>query len=124
MWSKDFTSDTEELWADETVDVTEALAGKTSAEVTFRLFHQSGVTFSPNDTRIDAVSAEGLTITNGGFEQPTGWTIGRNATQLHAYVDIFSPARPAKNFNAISKGYAELRGISSTPLTEPTFQAW
>ncbi|WP_152360878.1 hypothetical protein [Microlunatus speluncae] len=121
VWSQDFAADTEEVWHDQTVDVTSALAGKTSAEITFRLFHQKGVTFSPNDTRFDAVSGEGLTITNGGFEQPTGWTMSRNATQLHSLIDIYSPARPAKIFNAISKGFAELRDVGHTPLAEPSF---
>ncbi len=121
VWSQDFTVDTEEVWHDQTVDVTSVLAGKTSADVTFRLFHQQGVTFGANDTRFDAVTGIGLTITNGGFEQPTGWTMSRNATQLHSFVDIFSPARPAKIFNAISKGYAHLRGTTHTPLAEPSF---
>ncbi|GAB3743189.1 hypothetical protein [Microlunatus parietis] len=121
VWSQDFTSDTEEVWHDETVDVTDLLAGKGSADVTFRLYHQQGVTFSPNDTRFDVVTAQGIKITNGGFERPGGWRMSRNATQLHPYIDIYSPARPAKIFNAISKGYAELRGTTHTPLAEPTF---
>lgn len=120
-WSKDVVEDQHDAWFEETIDLTEALKGKREADLTFRLYHANGIGWSPNDVRIDDVRARGIKITNGGFEQTTGWELTRSGPQLQPYIDLFKPSRPAEIFNAIGAAYGRYRGVEHKPIKEPKF---
>ncbi|MGH3487346.1 MAG: hypothetical protein ACRDP8_05445 [Actinopolymorphaceae bacterium] len=71
-------------WREVTADVTQALAGKTSAVVTLRLFEKRGVTNFGVVVLFDDISISGTTIENADFEDPhaTAWEPVSNATKF------------------------------------------
>ncbi|HEY3561916.1 MAG TPA: hypothetical protein VGL05_30830 [Kribbella sp.] len=119
VWQSDVEDDARESWITTTVDLTTALQGKTSAKVTFRLFHQRGVGWWPLDWSVDDVSGRGVLVRNGGFEQHRDWTLTRNQPTMQPYVDIYSIDRPARIFDAIGTAYARYRGESFQPVQGP-----
>ncbi len=121
VWSEDIVLDQHDAWFEETIDVTAALQGKQEADLTFRLYHELGIGWSPNDLRIDDVRARGLKITNGGFEKTTDWQLTRSGPQMQPYIDLFRPSRPAEIFNAIGAAYGRYRGVDHRPIKEPKF---
>lgn len=115
VWEQDVVGDARDTWIDTEIDLTEALAGKSEATLTFRLFHQTGVGWWPHDLRIDDVSATGFEVVNGGFETDSDWHLTRSGPNLQPYIDIYHPDRPTRVFNAISEGYAGYQGKAFTP---------
>jgi hypothetical protein len=116
VWDQDTSTDPKETWIKSKVDLTEALAGKSQATLTFRLFHKNGIGWWPLDLRIDDVSGGGVDVSNGGFENTTAWRLDRNAPTMQPYVDIYHPDRPTRVFNAIGAGYARYQGEEFTPV--------
>lgn len=109
VWDQDVTKDPGETWLKTTVDLTEALAGKTSATITFRLEHKKGVGWWPLDFAVDDVSARGLKMRNGGFESKSGWDLSRTHDGLQPYIEIYAKNRPARIINAIGAAYASFK---------------
>ena len=121
VWQSDITADPRMEWLKTTVDLTEALRGKESATITFRLFHAKGVGWWPADVGIDDVSAKGFTIKNGDFETDADWTLDRNQPTMQPYIELYTPDRWTTTFNAISAGFARYQGKSFTPVS---FNSW
>ena len=115
-WETDVVAGDGETWEAQTVDLTKALAGKTSAELTFRLFHKKGVGWWPTDVGIDEVAGTGLTIRNGDFETDADWRLDRSDGTMQPLIDIYHADRPARIVNAIGAGYARIRGEDFTPV--------
>lgn len=73
VWQKDVAAHTG--WTRYTADVTAALAGKSTATLTIRLYEMSAVTNFHVSAWFDAISATGFTVANPGFEGSLqGWT--------------------------------------------------
>ncbi|WP_216853791.1 heparinase II/III domain-containing protein [Phytoactinopolyspora halotolerans] len=74
-------------WAELTADVTEQLAGKTTATLTLRVYEKRGVGNFGVMVLFDDVSLTGATVENGGFEDPdsTAWQVDSNSD--HFAVD-------------------------------------
>lgn len=115
-WETDVVAGDGETWEDQTVDLTSALAGKTSAELTFRLFHKKGVGWWPTDVGIDDVVGTGLTVSNGDFEKDADWRLDRSDGTMQPLIDIYHADRPARIVNALGTGYARIRGETFTPV--------
>lgn len=75
-------------WEQVTVDVTDQLAGKTSAELTLRMYDKQGVSNFHASAWFDGVTGTGFTVDQGGFEKPAmdAWTTDTNG-------DAFDVAR-------------------------------
>ncbi|GAB3751714.1 hypothetical protein [Microlunatus parietis] len=121
VWQTDITADPRMEWLKTTVDLTEALRGKTQATLSFRLFHAKGVGWWPADVAIDDLSAEGFTIKGGDFESETGWTLDRNEPTMQPYIELYTPDRWTTTFNAISEGFARLQGREFRPVS---YNSW
>jgi hypothetical protein len=99
-----------------TIDVTQAVQGKSTAEVTFRLFEDRGVGDWAEDVSIDDVSAQGLNVTNGGFEERSGWTLSRRGTELLPLIDLWSAYRPVEVAAAVGRAFREMAGEPGQPV--------
>lgn len=119
IWQSDVEDDPKEAWLTTTVDLTAALRGKTSATVTFRLFHQRGVGWWPLDWSIDDVTGRGVAVRNGGFEQDRDWALTRNQPTMQPYIDIYAIDRPARIFDAVGAAYARYQGEPFRPVRGP-----
>ncbi|MBO0884167.1 MAG: hypothetical protein J2P17_28345 [Mycobacterium sp.] len=82
-------------WHEISADVTDALAGKTSADLTLRVIEQKGVSNFAVSAYFDDVSGTGLKISDPGFEASgiPAWTPQSNATfsseQVHNLQYLF-----------------------------------
>lgn len=116
VWDVDVGADDGENWLSSTVDLTEAMAGKTSADLTFRLFHKKGIGWWPLDLGIDAAAGTGFTVGNGGFETDGDWRLDRSDGTMQPLIDIYAADRPARIVNAIGAAYAKMQGEDFTPV--------
>lgn len=121
VWESDTQDDPREEWIHTRVDLTEVLAGKTTAKLTFRLFHKIGVGWWPLDWSIDDVRATGFSLRNGGFEQNKDWELTRNQPTMQPYIELFAKDRPVRILNAIGAGFARYQGELFTPLRAQAF---
>lgn len=116
VWESDISTDARERWIPEELDLTRALAGKTEAQLTFRLHHKKGVGWWPTDLGVDDVAGDGITVRNGGFESPGKWKLRRTNEGLEPLIDRFAADRPTRIFNAVGKAYAEILDEPFTPV--------
>lgn len=121
VWEEDVSNDARDEWIRTEVDLTEALAGKTEAELTFRLYHKQGVFNWPFDMGLDSVSAVGFTVQNGGFDEPGGWEIEHTHDNMFAFIDIYAADRPVRIFNAVGEAFARLKGEDYEPVPPKEF---
>lgn len=71
-------------WTDYTVDLTSALAGKSTAYLTLRLYEATGVAYFHVSAWFDSLVPAGFSISNPGFDTSlAGWT----ALESHALFD-------------------------------------
>lgn len=105
-----------------TVDVTNAVQGKQEVEVTFRLLETRGVGNYPVDVTIDDVSAQGLVVRNGGFEDRSEWTLTKGGDNVLPLIDLWSEYRPIEATAAVGRVFAEMAGAQEHP-THPTHPA-
>lgn len=100
VWSKDTYDAGGYTWQPETVDLTDALHGKTSATLAFRLYENNGVGDYPIDVGIDDVSGTGFTVHNGGFETDGDWALSNNTSHVIADIDLFPDHDPSNILRA------------------------
>ena len=82
VWQED--ASTWKDWHQSTVDLTTALAGKTTAQLTLRLYEQAGVSNWHISAWFDSLEPTGFTLTNPGFDTSlAGWT----GTESHALFE-------------------------------------
>lgn len=88
VWQGDVAASTDGLWHHPVVDVSSALAGKTSATLTFRLWDKAGVSNFHVAALVDDVSGTGFTVSDGGFENTSlsPWTTSTNTTKFTTAV--------------------------------------
>ena len=80
VWQSDVGAASDGLWHHVSVDVTSALAGKTSATLALRVWDAHGVSNFHVTGYLDDVSGSGFTVADGGFENSTlaPWTASTN----------------------------------------------
>lgn len=101
-------------WHKISADVTAALAGKTSAELTLRLSDQKGVSNFGVSAYFDDVSGTGLKISDAGFEASgiPAWTTESNATAFSS--------EQVHNLQYLYMTYAQRLGAERT--RDPNYQ--
>ncbi|MFE0021271.1 hypothetical protein [Amycolatopsis sp. NPDC059021] len=95
-------------WVRHTVDLTEALRGKTSATIVLRILDKNGVGDFPLDVGFDDVTGEGVEVVNGGFEGDRGWKLVADNHALLPSFDRYAKDRPARIREAVA---TTLRGL-------------
>lgn len=119
VWSQDIAATSGANWQSDTVDLTDALRGKSTATLAFRLYENNGVGNYPIDLGIDDVSGSGFTVRNGGFESPAGWTLSNNTTHVIPTIDLFSDHDPG---NILRAAAATLAGRPWSLRPVPGYQ--
>lgn len=92
-------------WEEVTIDLTPYLVGKTSANLTLRLYEKNGVSNFWDNIGFDALKADGFTIVNGDFEKKCGWHISSTYHGLIGEILIYDPNRQKKAFMAVEAAY-------------------
>lgn len=106
-WSQDIATSSGATWQADTVDLTNALRGKSTATLAFRLYENNGVGDYPVDVGIDDVSGTGFTIQDGGFESQDGWTLSNNTTHVIPTIDLFPDHDPDNILHAAAAALAD-----------------
>lgn len=106
VWSQDIAATSGATWQSDTVDLTNALRGKSTATLAFRLYENNGVGDYPIDVGIDDVSGGGFTVRNGGFESRSGWTLSNNTTHVIPLIDLFPDHDPGNILRAAAAALA------------------
>lgn len=109
VWHQDVAADPAQAWSTETVDLTSALRGKSSATITFRLTNPKGVENFGMIYDIAGVSGTGLTVSNGDFSSASGWNFSGTSPNLYAkYTNdtyVCDPQRQLHVYQAAQRGY-------------------
>jgi hypothetical protein len=109
VWHQDVAADPAETWTTETVDLTAALQGLSSATITFRLVNLKPVSNFGMLYDIAQVSGTGFTVSNGDFTSTTGWDFSSTSPNLYAtYRDdtyVCDPQRQLHVYQAVQHGY-------------------
>jgi len=84
VWQSDVAASSSGLWTPESVDVTAALAGKSSATLTFRIWDAKAVSNFHVAGWFDDVTGAGFTVSDGDFESSTlaPWTAAASTTKF------------------------------------------
>ncbi|HVX43272.1 MAG TPA: hypothetical protein VHC49_05290 [Mycobacteriales bacterium] len=104
VWSEDISGNRGQRHA--TVDLTSALAGKTSATIGLRVYDKKGVSNFHSTVTFDSVSTTGFSLANGGFENTSAWTPFQSSSVYNAGY--------ANNLAVIDMVYASK--LSSQPV--------
>lgn len=110
VWQSDISDGNQDEYARQTVDVTDAVAGRSEVTVTFRLLEKRAVGNFPVDVGIDDVTGDGVDVRNGGFESRAHWTLDDSGGQVLPFVDLWSSRRPAQQFRAVAREFAIMAG--------------
>lgn len=128
VWSCDIHHEPWPLWIQGhslqgPIDLTSQLSGKETATLTLRLRTTQDVTDARVDVGFDHLEPVGFTLTNPGFEEPTGWQLTDSGGPAKAAVDIFVPDRPrrirrtvADCFTSVAAPGRQAGWLSSQPL--------
>lgn len=131
VWQRDVAADEADVWYPETVDLTSALQGRTSAALTFRLSNPRGVHNFAITVSLADVTGAGITIANGDFAAQDGWTFASTSTNFQAaYAGsdyICDPDRQSEVFDAVRSSYGPpslvYRSLAATGVTGGQHQA-
>jgi hypothetical protein len=92
-------------WEEVVLDLSPYLTGKTSANLTLRLYEKNGVGNFFDNSGFDSLQAKGFTITNGDFEEKSGWSIISTFPGMIGEILIYDPDRRRKSFEAVQDLY-------------------
>lgn len=100
VWQQDVTATPVfPAWQQVDVDVSSAVAGRTSATLSIRLVDRTNAPSMIVDAGVDDVAGQGVSVPDGGFEAP-GWQLSSTAPNVVPAIDLFDPDRPAHVFTA------------------------
>jgi hypothetical protein len=106
VWEQDIAQNTNNgKWEAVTLDLTPYLVGKTSANLTLRLYEKNGVTNFWDNVGFDALQAHGFTIVNRDFEKKSGWNISSTYHGLIGEILIYDLNRQKKVFKVVEAAY-------------------
>lgn len=124
VWQQDPAVDPSAQWLSESVDVTSALHGKTSATLTFRFVNPTAVNNFGITFDFTNVSGSGFTVTDGDLASHTGWTV---TTTRPSFFDATyqgyscDPQRELHTFQSVVAGFGPLslvfRASAATGVT-------
>jgi hypothetical protein len=115
VWESDVVDGTVHDFDSHTVDVTDAVRGKTEVEVTLRLYESRGVGNYPVDVTFDDLSARGLVLVNGGFEDRSGWQLSQQGRGVLPLIDRWSEYRMIEATAAVGRAFSAMAGEPAHP---------
>ncbi|GAA4509041.1 MULTISPECIES: hypothetical protein [Nonomuraea] len=91
VWQRDVTADAKDTWTKATIDLTDQLAGRTSAKLQWRLFELKGVTNYFVDVSVDDIALTGIQLSDPGVENAATWTSGlsRNGGPVYCSAQVY-----------------------------------
>jgi hypothetical protein len=105
-WEQDTSSTDSDLkWQTVNVDLSAYLKDKSSATLTFRLFEKKGVTNFNQNASFDHLQPTGFSLTNGDFEDRSGWSLSSAAADMISDIIVYDPDRRAHAFDAVKENY-------------------
>jgi hypothetical protein len=105
VWEQDTANTTiDNQWQSVTVDLKGALANKSSATLTLRLFEKKAVNNFYVAIGFDQLQPSGFTLKDSDFESNTVWTLSTNPN-LIGNVSLYDPNRRANAYNAVKNNY-------------------
>jgi len=93
------------VWAQESVSLGDALAGKHEATLRVRLALKRTTGSMSVILGLDDLAAEGFTVEDPGFENPQKWTPAQTAPAYLPLVQYFDPEDHIRAFQAVSEVY-------------------
>lgn len=110
VWNSDVTDEPWLLWMQGDsfqgpVELTKFLAGKTTAELAFRLRALSDVERFPVDVGIDQLESVGFDIPQPDFESPDGWRLSATGDATPPAIEQFVPDRPRRIFTTVANHF-------------------
>jgi hypothetical protein len=105
VFDHDNSADPAGKWIHESVDLNLAVAGKTTAKLTFRLIDTRVLSGVFADVSVDDLQSTGLLITDPGFESLKAWGVSRSGGPFLPAIDVFDAQRPTHVFNAVRDAY-------------------
>jgi hypothetical protein len=109
VWDADPASDGVggQTFTNETVDLTAALHGKTTATITFRLDNPRGVSNFGIEYALANVRTSGFTVRNGTFSSSSDWTLTSTTPVLDGVFKTFTcdTQRQVHVYDAVADGY-------------------
>ncbi|GGD72893.1 hypothetical protein [Paenibacillus nasutitermitis] len=112
IWSRDVSKIIANPWARYTVDTSAYTAGKSSVDITFRMYIAQDINSLPVIIRLDNLAVEGMTMQNLSFEDTTAWT--SNFTDQNVVPAYGGPKRGLRVFDTIREFFTR---ISDIPVT-------
>ncbi|NUR87142.1 MAG: hypothetical protein HOY71_23925, partial [Nonomuraea sp.] len=91
-------------WHRHTVDLTQALRGKTSAKLAIRLLDKTSLSLWTG-VYVDDVKGDGLRVGNGGFERRDGWTVSGNSAAITPEILHAADFLPANALQAATQAF-------------------
>lgn len=88
------------------VDVTAAVSGKSSVQISFRIGDTAPTTRQMIDWIIDDIAGVGVTVSDGGFETGAGWSSTRTTPSFLVARDTFNINRAAEILSTVTQQYA------------------
>lgn len=91
LWQRDVKADPADVWQRTTVDLTAALAGRSSAKIEWRLYEAKSVGDNWVDASVDDVAATGFTLASPDIESPDTWIAGlaRQGTAMYCSAQVY-----------------------------------
>lgn len=102
-WSQDASRLIASPWARYKVDTSAYTAGKSSVNITFRMYFSQAAAGLAEIIRLDNLAVEGMTMQNLSFEDATGWT--STFTDQNIATGYGGPKRGVRVFNIIKEFY-------------------
>ena len=105
VWEQDMAQFEAKVWAQESVSLGDALAGKHEATLRVRLALKRTTGSMSVILGLDDLAAEGFTVEDPGFENPQKWTPAQTAPAYLPLVQYFDPEDHIRAFQAVSEVY-------------------
>lgn len=118
-WEADVASGTPYTWEPVTIDVTSQVAGKSQVSLQLRTVGYGTIGLLGVDVGFDQVTANGLSVVNGDFENSSGWTVSTNSGVMTARIAHWSANDPARVLATVARNFADLAGTSGPSVPAP-----
>jgi hypothetical protein len=88
VWQQDVGAKAANIgWENVNIDLTPYLQNKSSANLTFRLYDEKGVSNFWQNVGIDAVRGTGFTVKDGDFEEHKGWSLSNGVSDQQRHSE-------------------------------------
>jgi hypothetical protein len=113
VWDEDVAGDAALAWTERTVDLTQHVAGKARADITFRVYDKKGVTNFGIRTSVADIRGEGVSVENPDFATASGWrfaALGPGSARFA--TESCDPDRQRHVYEAVRETYRRYRDLN------------